>query len=96
MEPQQSLPNHHPNDDHRNRVEFYRFLAFVGLAQFFASWPQSGEFLAVVPILLLASAVICCTAAFIAKEELSPRHLTRWDVAAALLDLSLFSKILAA
>ncbi len=93
MEPRHNLSNHHSDDDNRNRIEFYRFFAFIGMALFFASWPQTGEFLAALCILLLASAVICGIAAIIAKEQLSPHHLTRWDVAAALLDLSIFSKI---
>jgi hypothetical protein len=93
MEPRDSLPNHRSDDANRNRIEIYRFFAFLGMALFFASWPQTGEILAALRILLLASAVICGTAAIIAKEQLSPHHLTRWDVAAALLDLSIFSKI---
>ncbi len=93
MEPRHSFPNRHSEDEYRNRIEFGRFFAFLGIALFFASLPQSGEFFAALRILFLASGVICCTAAIIAKEQLSPHHLTRWDVAAALLDLSIFSKI---
>lgn len=96
MGPRDSLPNHHSDDDNTNWIEFGRFFAFLGIALFFASLPQSGKFFAALCLLLLASAVICGTAAIIAKEQLSPHHLTRWDVAAALLDLSIFSKIAAA
>jgi len=96
MEPRHSLPKRHSDNETRNWIEICRFFTLLGIALFFASFPQAEEFFAALCLFLLVSAVICCMAAIIGKERLSPHHLTRWDVAATLLGLSLFSKMASA
>jgi hypothetical protein len=92
MDAPQGEPRHNEDGHDHNLAALCRFIVLFGFSLIIAATgPSEGYAVVLHTFLFTAAAIMGLTARF-QSQKLAPEHLTDWDVAAALMALSILAR----